>query len=221
MPEFDLMKRYPRTERKDLISKRTRVSAKDRKIAQKFGKEYFDGPRHLGMGGYKYDPKFFTPVVEDMVERYHLNVNSRVLDVGCGKGFMLHDLRLAVRGINICGIDISDYCLENSMDTVRPFLKKGSCDNLPYPDKSFDCVISIATIHNLYQRGVQRSIEEMIRVVKNPKNCFIKVNGYRTMDEKYQLNAWNLVAKTILPVCAWETMFNTLGYKGDYSFFTP
>jgi len=215
--EIDLMSRYPKTKRNSIIDERVKVSDNDRKIAQKFDKEYFDGPRRLGMGGYYYDPKFFTPVVEDIIEHYGLTNSSSILDVGSAKGFMLHDFKRLLPGCTVAGIDISEYCFENSMEDIKPFLKVGSCDSLPYDDNSFDLVISIATIHNLDKVGVRESIKEIMRVSK--KDAFIKVNGYRDKEEFDSLNNWNLVAKTILHVDEWQTIFDELGYRGDYYWF--
>ena len=217
MSEIDLMSRYPVTQRNSIINERVKVSDSDRKIAQRFDKEYFDGPRRLGMGGYSYDSKFFTPVVEDIIKYYGLTDESSILDVGCAKGFMLHDFKVALPSCTIAGLDISKYCLDNSMEDVKPFLKHGSCNRLPYKDNSFDLVISIATIHNLNIDGVKESLKEIMRVTK--KHAFIKVNGYHTQKECDSLNNWNLVAKTILHVNESTSIFNKVGYKGDYYWF--
>lgn len=219
MPEFDVMARYPKTDRSNLLTVRSTVSDEDRLTAQRFSWEYFDGPRHLGMGGYRYSPRFFTPVAEDMISRYNLTSESRVLDVGCGKGFLLFELEYLVPGITVRGIDISDYCLENLMPGLDGKCYKASCDALPFLDSDFDLVISIATIHNLHLPKVIKSVQEIVRVGKG--QGFIKVNGYKTYDELVRLEEWNLVAKTILPTWAWEEMFAREGYTGDYSFFTP
>ncbi|MEQ8666531.1 MAG: class I SAM-dependent methyltransferase [Rhodospirillales bacterium] len=219
MAEIDLMSRYPKSVRADITAERVQVSEEDRRIARQFGWEYFDGPRRLGMGGYHYNPKFFTPVVEDMIAHYGLTDESSILDVGCAKGFMLHDFRQALPGCTIAGIDISTYCLENAMETVAGDLQCASCDDLPFEDDSFDLVISIATIHNLDVEGVKRSLREIMRVSR--KHAFIKVNGYRTTEERDALEAWNLVARTILPVEEWEAIFDEVGYTADYYWFTP
>lgn len=219
MAEIDLMDRYPKSERKAVIEERAAVSEEDRRIAQQFGWEYFDGPRRLGLGGYSYNPKFFKPVVERMIDYYGLTAASSVLDVGCAKGFMLHDFTEALPGITVAGIDISQYCLDNALPSVASVLQNASCDALPYPDQSFDLVISIATVHNLDVEGVKRSLREIMRVSRG--HAFIKVNGYHTQDECDALHRWNLVAKTILHVDEWKRIFDEVGYTGDYYWFTP
>ena len=219
MAEIDLMDRYPKSKRDNLLEERAEVSEEERVIAQTFGKEYFDGPRRLGLGGYYYNPKFFKPVVERMIEYYGLTSESSVLDVGCAKGFMMHDFAEALPGIEVAGIDISDYCIENAMPSVAPFIRKASCDVLPYPDNSFDLVVAIATVHNLDLEGVKQSLREIMRVTR--RHAFIKVNGYYTDEQRDDLHRWNLVAKTILHVDEWKRVFDEVGYTGDYYWFTP
>ena len=108
-----------------------------------FDKEYFDGDRTLGLGGYYYAPRFFSPVVEDLIAHYELAEDASILDVGCAKGFMLHDFRRYLPGCQITGLDISRYCLENAMENVKAFLRLGTCEELPYESHSYDLVVSI------------------------------------------------------------------------------
>lgn len=218
MPKVNLMQRYPKSFRGDFLS---RNAAGDSVIAKakEFGEEYFDGPREMGLGGYYYDPKYFTNVVDDFVRYYELNSHSSVLDIGCAKGFMLHDFMLRLPGIKVGGIDISRYCLNKAISTTAPFLIEGCCSNLPYKDNSYDLVISIATIHNLPKEGVIRSLNEIVRVARS--NAFIKVNGYTTDEERNRLVGWNLVADTILHVDEWQELFHKTGYIYDYDFFVP
>jgi len=219
MAEIDLMDRYPKSRREEIIAERVQASEEDRRIAMQFGREYFDGPRRLGLGGYSYNPKYFKPVVERMIEHYGLTSSSSVLDVGCAKGFMLHDFSEALPGITVAGIDVSDYCLKNAMPSVAGALKMASCEALPYPDRSFDLVVAIATIHNQDLDGAKRSLREIMRVTRS--HSFIKINGYRTPEECAALHRWNLVARTILHVDEWKRVFAEVGYTGDYYWFTP
>ncbi len=219
MPEIDLMRRYPKSDRSKLLSQRPHVDSSTRDALRKFEKDYFDGDRTLGLGGYYYNPKFFSPVVEDMIAHYKIAEDASILDVGCAKGFMLHDFKRYLPRCEIAGFDISRYCLENAMDDVKEFLMLGTCEELPYDSNSYDLVVSIATIHNLDLGGVKRSLREIERV--KLKHAFIKVNGYRNEEERDLLERWNLVAKTILHVDEWRAIFKEVGYTGDYAFFLP
>jgi SAM-dependent methyltransferase len=219
MARINLMARYPKTNRNSFIDRSAILSEEQISLAREFGKEYFDGSREMGLGGYYYDPRFFRPVVEDFIRYYNLNNDSSILDVGCGKGFMIHDFIDKLPNARFAGLDISKYCLDNSISTATPYLIEGSCDKLPWNDNSFDLVISIATIHNLDLNGVKKSLEEIVRVTR--RNAFIKVNGYKNEKDLEKLKGWNLVAKTILHEREWLKIFEETGYVYDYDFFVP
>lgn len=218
MTEIDLMADYPKTDRSDQLAVREAVPEHERRQLRKFGREYFDGTRRQGLGGYHYNKKFFGPVVRRMIDYYGLTNESSVLDVGCAKGFMLYDFKQALPGIRVAGIDISSYCVrEEALPQVRSRLQLASCDHLPYRDKSFDLVVSIATIHNLLPAGVRKSLREIERVSR--KHAFIKINGHHNEQERIDFEKWNIVAQTSLSAEEWKIMFEEEGFTGDYAWF--
>ena len=168
MKEINLLKNYPVTKRNldEAIVERT---DEVRQVARRFDKDFFDGERKYGYGGYNYNPRFWTDVVKDFKDYYDLKDGSKILDVGCGKGFMLYDFLKLNSSYNLCGIDISNYAIDNSKREVKNFLKVASCEDLPFEDNSFDLVISINTIHNLERDGCGKSLREISRVSK--KKC--------------------------------------------------
>ena len=139
-----------------------------------------------------------------------------MLDVGCAKGFLMHDLKNEIPNINVYGLDISKYAKENAMNTIKDYITLGSCDQLPYNDDFFDLSISINTIHNLDYNGCKKSIMELKRVTKNDKNIFIQVDAYNNEKEKEIFEDWLLTAKTYLKPKEWLQMFNDVGYNGTY-----
>lgn len=215
-PNFlDLMYKYPKAANR--LSERYNPTESDKLIAKKFGKEFFDGDRKYGYGGFSYNPKYWTETVKLFIERYNLNESSSILDVGCGKGFMLVDFLKAIPSLKVAGIDISNYAIENSHELVRSQLKVANCLNLPFADKSFDLVISINTIHNLDVQGCIKSIQEIERVKK--KYSYIVVDGWNTLEEEQELKSWVLTAVTLLQTSEWKKLFKKAGYTGDYSFW--
>ena len=183
-------------------------------IAKRFDIDYWDGSRNTGYGGYKYDGRW-QPVARRLVEHYGLKAGQRVLDVGCGKGFLLHDLGLAVPGLTIAGLDVSSYAIENARNEVSEFLKVGDAVSLPYPDGHFDLVISVNTLHNLRLPELEIALREIERVGKN--NKYIVMDGYRTEQEKVNLLYWQLTCECFFTPEEWEWVFAKCGYHGDYS----
>lgn len=184
-------------------------------VAIKFDKDYWDGDRMHGYGGFRYDGRW-KPIAEDMVKHYNLTASSSVLDVGCGKGFLLHEFQNVLPGVTVAGLDISQYAIDNSKEEVRPFLTQGSADRLPYPDKSFDFVYSILTLHNLYLPALWKAVQEVERVSRGGK--YIVVEAYRNEQEKVNLLYWQLTCRAFHTPEEWEWLFEQAGYRGDHSF---
>jgi len=216
--EIDILINYPKAKR-DLNARLESKSEESRKVGRKFGFDYFDGDRNHGYGGFSYNPKFWQPVIPTIVENYKISNSSNVLDVGCAKGFFLYDLKLAFPGINITGVDISDYAVENSIPEIKPYLQVGNATKLPFEDDCFDFVISINTIHNLNLQDCAAALQEIERVTKD--NSFITVDAYRNDEEKARMQAWNLTALTMMSVDEWKQFFLEVGYTGDYYWFIP
>lgn len=216
--EIDLLENYPRTKR-DVTARGQEKTEEDRAIARQFGKDFFDGDRKHGYGGFSYQSRFWHPVVPAFQKFYNLNENSKILDVGCGKGFMVHDFAKLIPGITVKGIDISEYAIENCMDEVKDCVQVGDARSLDFEDNSFDLVISINTIHNFNREECAISLKEIERVSK--KNSFITVDAYRNEEEKKLMHAWNLTAKTMMHVDEWQEFFKEVGYAGDFYWFIP
>ena len=216
--EIDLLINYPKTKR-NLDERRATKNEADRAIARQFGREFFDGDRNQGYGGFKYMSRFWQPVVPTFKDYWQLTESSSLLDVGCAKGFMLHDLAELIPGITVKGIDVSPYAIEHAMDDIKPHVQVANATQLPFADKSFDVVISINTVHNLERTECGRALREIERVSRG--KSFITVDAYRNDDEKERMYAWNLTAKTIMSVDEWIAFFKEIGYTGDYFWFIP
>jgi len=184
------------------------------KIAKKWGYDYWDGDRKFGYGGMKYDGRW-RPVAETIAEHYNLKSEDKVLDVGCGKGFLLYELTQVVPGIEICGVDISEYAIEHAKEEVKPFLRCECASYLPFKDKEFDLVLSINTLHNLYLPGLWEALIEIERVGKQKYIC---VESYRNEEEKVNLLYWQITAMSIFEKRDWEWLFEKVGFVGDFSF---
>ena len=216
--EIDLLVNYPKSKR-DVKGRGVEKTEGDRSIAKKFGKEFFDGDRRHGYGGFSYNPRFWQPVIPTFQKHFRLTSSSSILDVGCGKGFMLHDIAELVTGIKVKGVDISEYAVENAIENMKPHVQVANAKNLPFKENSFDVVISVNTVHNLNRKECARALQEIERVSRG--KSFVTVDAYRNDEEKELMNAWNLTAKMIMHVEEWKVFFKESGYTGDYYWFTP
>jgi ubiquinone/menaquinone biosynthesis C-methylase UbiE len=215
---IDLLENYPKANR-DLSARVKSKSEESRNLARKFDKEYFDGDRNNGYGGFYYNEKYWKDVIPDIISRYKLTSDSKVLDVGCAKGFFLYDLKNTIPGIFTKGVDISAYAITNALPEVRSELLIANAVNLPFADNFFDFVISINTVHNLSITDCGLALKEIERVSKG--SSFITVDAYRNDEEKARMEAWNLTALTMMSCVEWEIFFDKVGYSGDYYWFIP
>jgi len=216
--KIDLLVNYPKTKR-NVKERGASKTEEDRALARKFGKEFFDGDRKHGYGGYSYHPRFWQPVIPTFQEHFGLTAQSSVLDVGCGKGFMLYDMAELIPGITVKGVDISEYAIENVMEDMKPHVQVANAKSLPFEDNSFDVVICINTVHNLERDECGVALKEIERVSRG--KSFVTVDAYRNEEEKELMFAWNLTAKTIMHEDEWVAFFAEVGYTGDYYWFIP
>lgn len=211
MRSINLLGSAPKVVR-DIRSRRA-DKERNRELALKFGREYFDGPRERGYGGYVYDGRWVA-VAKRLVEIYGLKPGHKVLDIGCAKGFLVKDLTDVLPSLEVWGLDISAYALANAHLDAAGRLVRGSCDSLPFADGTFDLALAINTVHNLDYEGCLRSLREIVRV--SPRYAFVQVDAYRNETEREIFEDWMLTAKTYLTPEGWLDLFRKAGYRGDY-----
>lgn len=210
-----VMKLHKRTPRDYVARVVQHDKAACSEVAIQYGKDYWDGDRKYGYGGYTYDGRWRT-VAEDMAKHYQLKPQDKILDVGCGKGFLLYEFTQVLPGVTVAGIDISSYAINYAKEEVKPFLKVGNATSLPYPDKSFDFVVSLGTMHNLYNYELRQALQEIERVARGPKH--VMVETYRNEREKANFLYWQLTCRSFYTPKEWEWIFAESGYTGDYSY---
>jgi protein-L-isoaspartate(D-aspartate) O-methyltransferase len=186
-------------------------------VAIRFDRDYWDGERHVGYGGYRYDGRW-RPVAQAMAEHYGLQPGASILDVGCGKGFLLYDFTQVLPGARVFGLDISRYAIAHARPEVRPALVAGTASRLPYPDGAFDFVVSLNTLHNLYIDDLFAALREIERVRRGAAHVCIE--AYRNEREKVNLLYWQLTCRAFHTPREWEWIFAQAGYTGDYSYIT-
>jgi len=214
--QIEIVTQLHTSTKRDCLARMVDNKVEAMKIAKKYEFDYWDGERKYGYGGYKYLPGRWKPVAEALIERYQLKAESRILDVGFGKGFLLYEIQLINPEIELFGIDISKHGLASVPPESKADLRLHRAqDNYPWPDKFFDLVISLATLHNLHLPELSKSLSEIQRV---GKNGYVMVESFRNEQEQFNLECWALTAETIVNVDSWKWLFNQSGYSGDYEF---
>lgn len=203
------------TERDYVARVTERDKAEVAELAMQWDYDYWDGSRQTGFGGYSYDGRW-RKVADKMVEVYGLKPGMRVLDVGSGKGFLLHDLAESVPGLEVHGLEISKYGIEHTMESVKDNVVYGHAKELPFPDDHFDLVISINTLHNLYNYELFAAFREIERVSKG--QSYICVEAYRNEREKMNLLYWQLTCRAFHTPEEWAWIYEQTGYSGDHEY---
>lgn len=200
---------------RDYLARMADEKVRCSEVARRFDRDYWDGDRRFGYGGYKYDGRW-SVVAQELVKTYSLPANARILDVGCGRGFLLHEFQRLLPNCTITGFDVSEYGLATAKDEVRPHLfKHDAREPLPFADKSFDLAISINALHNLPPQDVVKALSEMQRVATNQ---FLCVESLRTTEELFNLQCWALTCETFFRPESWQWLFDLAGYTGDHEF---
>jgi SAM-dependent methyltransferase len=217
MAEINLLYTLAQTTRP--LDERAAANEEDRRLAKLLSREYFDGTRAQGYGGYIYDGRWRS-VARTFIERYDLKPGARILDIGCAKGFLLYEFTQELSGVQVCGLDISEYAVTHCHPAVRSNLIIGNGSHLPFPDSYFDLVISINSLHNILKYDeVKSALSEIERVSRGHK--YVNLGAYRNDHEKQKLDRWAVAATTYLHTDDWKKMFNEAGYTGDYFWFNP
>lgn len=183
--------------------------------AKEYGYNYWDGDRRYGYGGYHYDGRWKV-IAQDLINQYNLTDGCKILDVGCGKAFLLYELKQLLPNATVVGFDYSQYALDTAKSEIKEYLFKHNAQDIyPFEDNEFDLVISLTTLHNLKIYDLKKAIQECQRVGKNK---YILVEAYRSEAELFNLECWALTCESFFRPEEWIWMYEEWGYDGDYEF---
>jgi SAM-dependent methyltransferase len=202
--------------RRDYLRRMTDDKVQCMRKAKEYGPDYWDGDRRYGYGGYRYVPGRWRPVAEALIRNYDLRPGDAVLDVGCGKGYLLHEMQLLMPELRLVGFDVSAHALSNAHPDFRGTLSRSRAqDPQPYRDEEFALVISLGSLHNLRLFELETALGEIERV---GRHGYVMVESYRSEQELFNLQCWALTAETFLDEAEWVWLYRHFGYTGDYEF---
>jgi ubiquinone/menaquinone biosynthesis C-methylase UbiE len=185
------------------------------RVGREYGRDYWDGDRRYGYGGYRYDGRWAV-VAQQLVETYDLKPGAKILDAGCGRGFLLYELTRLLPGCEITGFDASEYAVATAKEEIRHrIVHHRAQDPLPYADKQFDLAITLNAFHNLPIQELVPALREFERVAKDK---YLVVESFRDEEELFNLQCWALTAESFFRPEGWEWVFGQAGYAGDYEF---
>jgi SAM-dependent methyltransferase len=213
--QLNIVNALHRRTARDYVGRMTDDKVRCSEVARRFDRDYWDGDRRYGYGGYKYDGRW-SVVARQLVETYALLDNARILDVGCGRGFLLYEFTRLLPGCAVTGFDVSEHALATAKKEVRPHLfRHDARDSFPFPSGSFDLAVSINALHNLPPEDTSRALAEMERIAANK---FLVVESFRTPEELFNLQCWALTCETFFRPESWAWLFAQAGYTGEYEF---
>jgi len=184
--------------------------------AKEYGQDYWDGDRRYGYGGYKYLAGRWKPVAEVLIKKYNLTNDSSVLDVGCGKAFLLYEMKLLLPNLKISGIDSSEYGIKNAKEEIKQNLFFHKAQEIyPFKNKEFDLVMSLNTLHNLKIFELEVALKEIQRIGKNNYIC---LESFRNEKELFNLECWALTCQSFFSPEEWIWIYKHFGYSGDFEF---
>jgi protein-L-isoaspartate(D-aspartate) O-methyltransferase len=214
--EIDFISQNHKKVKRDYIGRVNKINKAEAALkAKKWDFDYWDGSRDINYGGYYYDGRW-EPIAKKIAEHYKLENGCKILDIGCGKGFLVYEFKKIFPNSEIIGLDISQYAIQNSKTEIKSNLILGNANNLPFEENYFDLVISLNTLHNLYCFDLFQSLKEIERVGK--KNKYICVESYRNENEKVNLLYWQVTCESFFTVDEWKWWFQKSNYTGDHSF---
>ncbi len=185
-------------------------------VAKKYENQYWDGNRKFGYGGYRYIPGRLTEITKLLIARFKLTNKSKILDVGCGKGFLLYEIKKFLPGATVVGLDISKHGIRNCHPSLKNNVKIFDVKKkLPFKDGQFDLALSFGLYHNFSIFELEKSIKEFSRVSK--KN-YLMVESYKNDKQLFNLQCWALTCESFFSPKEWEWIFKKFKYKGDYEF---
>ena len=216
MREFNALSGYPAPQKPRYVNANLRT-IQHRIVASYRDKDFFDGDRNYGYGGLKYDGRW-QAIAKNMIKEYNLKDGAKILQLGCERGFLLHDFKEINQSFEVKGTELSPYAVSTSMPSIRQDITICPYTSLPFSDNYFDLVIAIGPVYTLNLADSIQCLKEIQRVGKG--KSFITLGSYETEEELRLFRYWTLLGSSMLNKDEWREVLKHVEYSGDYHFNT-
>ena len=216
--ETNLLANHSDLTKKRLVKKNSRTNIHNKLIASLKGKDFYDGKRKYGFGGYKYDGRW-KRIAKIFIKKYKLNNQSKILQINCDKGFLIYELKKLLPKAKIIGVDRSTYSIKNAKKEIKHLIKYNEGPYLKFKSKTFDSIIAIGYVYEFSLFQIITAIKEIMRI-SSSKNNYITLGAYNTNNDLHSFKEWSLLGTTLLKKKEWIKVLKFSNYRGNYEFIT-
>ncbi|MBT4490392.1 MAG: class I SAM-dependent methyltransferase, partial [Rhodospirillaceae bacterium] len=163
--------------------------------------------------GYDYDGRYGGAAAA-ICHHYNLLPGSRILEIGCAKGFLLYEFHRL--GLAVSGLDISDYAVSQAHPDIQRFLCLGDTSSLPYPDDAFDLVLAKEILPHVPEGRLPDALAECARVSRG--GIYFVVQAVRGDRDREEMAAWDPTHQVLRSEAWWHAALAGMPKKPDVTF---
>ena len=178
-----------------------------------FGYDYFDNPKSgRGYGGYVYDGRYYE-TAKKIIDHYKLNPNSKILEIGCAKGYLLYEFfRLKM---DVIGYDISRYAVDNCKEELKEMIFLGGVCDINESDRIYDLAIAKEVLSHMAIDDILFTINKLQNI---SKNIYLLLQTVSEKKKASDMQSWDSTYKTMMTKKNWEKVLSSCSFHGDYQF---
>ena len=178
-----------------------------------FGYDYFDNPKSgRGYRGYVYTGRYYE-TAKKIIDHYKLKPNSKILEIGCAKGYLLYEFfKLKM---DVVGYDISRYAVDNCIEELKEMIFLGRVNDINENDNIYDLAIAKEVLSHMAIDDILFTINKLQNI---SKNIYLVLQTVSEKKKANDMQSWDCTYKTMMIKKDWEKVLSSCGFHGDYQF---